>query len=632
MTKKTSYKITAIVSVYKAEEFLRHCLEDLVQQTLFAQTEVLIIDACSPENERDIALEFTEKYPNILYIRTPERETLYASWNRGIRMARGEYITNANADDRHAPHAFQRLAAELDAHPDVALVYAKYHITAQKNVPFDTASIKRHLQWTAHDHNNLLRHAEMGPQPMWRKSLHEKVGFFNAHFTVAGDYDMWLRMSEIAPFCFIPEELGLRLEYDNNLEAQNPQKSYDECYQVKQEALRRFMQPTFIPQPPLPLQFKEVSENLSQLLTRIKQGEKIENLSHVELQFFTYALLTAKMGNVKAALEILTVFFSLITDAVNIAHLYRFLLMTSPKAYAGHLQHELSTEYSRKNTLVSVILFLDEEKYFEETVLSLLAQRERRWHLHIIPCANAANDLQKIEQCLAKYNDPRISISQQKYLHKYAAINAYIQKTSTPFMCLIHAGDTLVPTYLQTACHMLRENAHIGWICPKTLLVGQRNTLAWTQSFDFLQALLQCPCPPATVYRKEMWQELQGYAEHMQHSTLWDFWVRAAEQGWMGLTTAQVEYIYREKFTRLEESAQKIIDEKLEFMENHAWWFVNMPIQEKASRLMATLQDALPQEILHKELVLKVCAAYGNKEVCKQHVAQAKKLSQALQV
>ena len=92
---------------------MRGCLEDLAGQTLFAagELQIVVINSASPQGEDAIIREFVQKHPGqFVYIRTEERETLYAAWNRGIRASGGEYLTNANVDDRHHPQALQQMA------------------------------------------------------------------------------------------------------------------------------------------------------------------------------------------------------------------------------------------------------------------------------------------------------------------------------------------------------------------------------------------------------------------------------------------------------------------------------------------------------------------------------------------
>ncbi len=294
------YTISAIVSVYKAERFLKACLNDLGAQRIFSQTEVIIIDANSPEIEGAIAETYTRQYPNIIYYRTQERETLYASWNRGIHMAQGKYITNANADARHAPHAFERLAAELDTHPHVALVYPDCRVTHEENALFASAPIAGYLRRLPYDYLNLLRHCEVGPQPMWRKSVHEKAGFFDASYRVAGDYDMWLRMAEHAPFRHVPEELGLYLHYDNNLESQNLTQTHQERMRAQNRAMQYFMQDNFVPEVPFVQQIAVHKQRLARYLHNMENGATIKNTNKLAFHVYAYILLCAKCNTENA--------------------------------------------------------------------------------------------------------------------------------------------------------------------------------------------------------------------------------------------------------------------------------------------------------------------------------------------
>jgi glycosyltransferase involved in cell wall biosynthesis len=221
-------KVTAIVSTYSAERFMRGCFEDLVAQTIFPQIEVIVVDAASPQNERSIVEEFQRRHPNIRYLRTEQREPLYAAWNRAIRLARGEYLTNANTDDRHAPHALETLAQALDAHPEAGVAYASTAITAQENASLGSAPTKGRFKARQFDRHRLFHDCMPGPQPMWRRELHERFGLFDETFVSAGDYEFWLRISAETKFLHVPEVLGLFLQSPQSISNRNAEQGLRE--------------------------------------------------------------------------------------------------------------------------------------------------------------------------------------------------------------------------------------------------------------------------------------------------------------------------------------------------------------------------------------------------------------------
>lgn len=431
---QNTYKVTAIVSIYKAERFIRACLEDLVRQSIFEQVEVIVIDACSPENEGAVVREFQAKYPNIIYVRTLERETLYASWNRAARMARGTYLTNANADDRHHPNCFRRLAEALDAHPEAAVVYADQRITSEPNSLFETAPITGRHIWRDYDHLNLLRRCEVGPQPMWRASLHADLGYFNETFQVAGDYDFWLRISEKYPMLHIPEELGLYLRSDSNLEFQNRQRSYEEERRIKENAVRRFLSPEYVWRDPLPLLLRLHSLQLAALLRKTSEGE-VRDYDEYEYRFYVCALLKAKLGDIAGAKKILQDFFDLYDKSKNACHLYRILLLTSPGLPPGMRRTEKAAS---EPPLVSVVVPLyNQGRYLEEAVHSVLTQTQPRWEMIIVNDGSTDDSLKLAKAILQKANDPRIRLVSQPNSGKGKTRNRGVAETSAPYKWLL---------------------------------------------------------------------------------------------------------------------------------------------------------------------------------------------------
>ena len=203
--------VSAIVSTYNSESFMDGCLHNLVNQSLYKEgaLEIIVIDACSEENEKEIVERYLTYYDNIVYVRAETRETLYASWNRGINLARGRYITNANTDDRHRHDALEKLANYLDDYPEIALTYPGQIDTPVPNETFENTSSKKVLDWPVYSYQELEVHCIIGSQPMWRKSLHDLYGPFRDSFQAAGDYEFWLRIGSKETFFRYPEVLGL---------------------------------------------------------------------------------------------------------------------------------------------------------------------------------------------------------------------------------------------------------------------------------------------------------------------------------------------------------------------------------------------------------------------------------------
>ena len=91
-------KISVIVPVYNVENYLRECLESIINQTL-KDIEILCIDDCGNYNSSNILEEYAKKDNRIKIIRHKENKGLGPARNTGIKEAKGEYISFIDSDD-----------------------------------------------------------------------------------------------------------------------------------------------------------------------------------------------------------------------------------------------------------------------------------------------------------------------------------------------------------------------------------------------------------------------------------------------------------------------------------------------------------------------------------------------------
>ena len=174
--------VTAIISAYFATEFLQGRIENLLHQD--PRPEIIVVcQVISPEWK--IATDFSQ----VKIAGTIDIPTIYQAWNLAIENATGEYITNANSDDRLYPGALKYLAEALDHNPSLGVVYANADIVEEiGGAPFSR------MELMEGGFDDLLMQCFIGPMPMWRKELHESHGLFDAKMHSAGDYEFWLRL------------------------------------------------------------------------------------------------------------------------------------------------------------------------------------------------------------------------------------------------------------------------------------------------------------------------------------------------------------------------------------------------------------------------------------------------------
>ncbi len=91
-------KISIIIPVYNAEEYLKQCLDSLVNQSL-EDIEVLCIDDESTDNSRKIIEAYSKKDERVKYISMEKNSGSGLARNMGIKKAKGEYLSFIDSDD-----------------------------------------------------------------------------------------------------------------------------------------------------------------------------------------------------------------------------------------------------------------------------------------------------------------------------------------------------------------------------------------------------------------------------------------------------------------------------------------------------------------------------------------------------
>ncbi len=91
-------KISVIIPVYNAKDYLRRCLDSVVNQTL-SDIEIICVNDCSADNSLEILNEYAKKYSNIKVIDCKVNGGESRARNIGLDNADGEYLAFVDNDD-----------------------------------------------------------------------------------------------------------------------------------------------------------------------------------------------------------------------------------------------------------------------------------------------------------------------------------------------------------------------------------------------------------------------------------------------------------------------------------------------------------------------------------------------------
>lgn len=90
-------KVSVIIPVYNVQEYLQECLDSILGQTL-KEIEVICIDDGSTDKSYDILMEYQKKDSRIIVLQQ-ENQGAGIARNKGLDIARGEYLSFLDADD-----------------------------------------------------------------------------------------------------------------------------------------------------------------------------------------------------------------------------------------------------------------------------------------------------------------------------------------------------------------------------------------------------------------------------------------------------------------------------------------------------------------------------------------------------
>src|SRR5262245_50425696 len=112
--------VTIVVPAYNSSRYIAEALDSIKTQTL-SDYEVIVVNDGSDDQEELESLLDSHPLP-IIYL-SQENKGVSAARNAAIKIGRGEFYAQLDADDQWTPEYLEVQLGILNDNPDVALVY-----------------------------------------------------------------------------------------------------------------------------------------------------------------------------------------------------------------------------------------------------------------------------------------------------------------------------------------------------------------------------------------------------------------------------------------------------------------------------------------------------------------------------
>lgn len=196
--------VSAVITTHNRFEPLEKAIQSVLTQT-FEDIECIVVDDASS----DLTQERYKNDPRIIYIRIEPQDSKGANHarNTGIKRAQGRYIAFLDDDDVWLPQKIEKQLAVYKEHPK-SVIYCGRKFETETSKGIQSLVVIPSKKY-AGDISRLIRTTYITSTSclMIPAALFLEVGVFDENLPFWQEYELTIRLAQVAPFYFVPEAL-----------------------------------------------------------------------------------------------------------------------------------------------------------------------------------------------------------------------------------------------------------------------------------------------------------------------------------------------------------------------------------------------------------------------------------------
>ena len=195
--------ISVLMAIYNEPQvWMQESIESILNQT-FTDFEFIIIND-NPERDlnKKLLVEYIKRDNRIVIVNNEENIGLTRSLNKGLEIAKGDFVARMDGDDISLPSRFEKQIYFMSNHPDV--------IVCGTQIEYFGLTKKRFTDWIHENHEKIIPQLILStciahPTVMIRKTILDVNNIkYDPIFKQAQDLKLWIDLKDKGKFHNIP--------------------------------------------------------------------------------------------------------------------------------------------------------------------------------------------------------------------------------------------------------------------------------------------------------------------------------------------------------------------------------------------------------------------------------------------
>jgi glycosyltransferase involved in cell wall biosynthesis len=202
-TSKNNLYVSVVMPTHNRAQMLSRAVKSVLAQS-HKDLELIIVDDASTDETAEVVASIDDD--RVVALTNPECLGGAASRNRGIEIARGEYVAFLDDDDLWLPSKLEKQVSRFAELPRrVGVIYTGHCYVSEntQNVVWNQFPINKGNVLVA-----LLKGCiTTSSTAMIRRELLHEVRGFDPELPAAQEWDLWIRLAKICEFDYVPQVL-----------------------------------------------------------------------------------------------------------------------------------------------------------------------------------------------------------------------------------------------------------------------------------------------------------------------------------------------------------------------------------------------------------------------------------------